>query len=93
MWFLVLVGSYSALIVTFHLRRQVGYYIMDYYVPSTLLVIISWVSFWLDANAISGRINLGQCYLIVVCMFSRNINYIYHVYYTLFHIAESLRNS
>ncbi|PNF25541.1 hypothetical protein B7P43_G05192 [Cryptotermes secundus] len=53
------VGSSSALMVTFHLRRQVGYYIMDYYVPSTLLVIISWVSFWLDANAISGRINLG----------------------------------
>lgn len=62
--------------VTFHLRRQVGYYIMDYYVPSMLLVIISWVSFWLDANAISGRINLGQCYLIVVFMISKN-NFIY----------------
>ncbi|KDR22567.1 Gamma-aminobutyric acid receptor subunit beta-4, partial [Zootermopsis nevadensis] len=53
------IGSYSALMVTFSLRRQVGYYIMDYYVPSTLMVIISWVTFWLDSNAISGRINIG----------------------------------
>ncbi|XP_069695404.1 pH-sensitive chloride channel 2-like [Periplaneta americana] len=52
-------GSYSALMVTFHLRRQVGFYVMDYYVPSMLLVFISWVSFWLDASAISGRIGIG----------------------------------
>ncbi|PSN54130.1 hypothetical protein C0J52_09469 [Blattella germanica] len=52
-------GNYSALMVTFYLRRQVGFYMMDYFIPSMLLVFISWVSFWLDANALSGRTALG----------------------------------
>jgi len=54
------VGSHSALTVTFHLRHQVGYYIMDYYMPSVLLVVTSWVAFWLDTDAVSGRIIIGQ---------------------------------
>jgi hypothetical protein len=54
------VGSHSALTVTFHLRHQVGYYVMDYYIPSILLVITSWVAFWLDTDAVSGRIIIGQ---------------------------------
>lgn len=35
---------------------------MDYYVPSILLVVVSWVSFWLDPNAVPGRTTLGRCY-------------------------------
>ncbi|KAK7869518.1 hypothetical protein R5R35_002293 [Gryllus longicercus] len=52
-------GQYSSLSITFHLAREMGYYMMDYYVPSILLVGISWVSFWLEANALAARINLG----------------------------------
>ncbi|GFG36220.1 hypothetical protein Cfor_11301, partial [Coptotermes formosanus] len=53
------IGSHGALVVTFRLRHQVGYYVMDYYMPSVLLVVTSWVSFWLDTDAVSGRINIG----------------------------------
>jgi hypothetical protein len=56
----VSVGSHGALVVTFRLRHEVGYYIMDYYMPSVLLVVTSWVAFWLDTDAVSGRINIGQ---------------------------------
>ena len=35
-------------------------YMLDYYLPSTLLVAMSWVSFWLDPSAaIPGRTTLG----------------------------------
>lgn len=53
-------GNYSALTVRFDLAREVGHYIMDYFVPSILLVVVSWVSFWLDPNAVPGRTTLGK---------------------------------
>jgi hypothetical protein len=46
--------------VRFDLAREVGHYIMDYFVPSILLVVVSWVSFWLDPNAVPGRTTLGK---------------------------------
>lgn len=52
-------GNYSAVIFRFKLRREVGYYIMDYFLPSMLLVFMSWVSFWLQADASPPRVTLG----------------------------------
>lgn len=36
-----------------------GFFMMDYYVPSILIVVISWVSFWLHVDASAPRIVLG----------------------------------
>ncbi|BES90788.1 ion channel [Nesidiocoris tenuis] len=66
-------GNYSCLTVKFHLQRQVGHYIMDYYVPSILLVVVSWVSFWLDPNAVPGRTTLGTSTMLTFITLSRNI--------------------
>ena len=33
--------------VEFHLRRQFGYYLLQAYIPSMLIVILSWISFWI----------------------------------------------
>lgn len=64
-------GNYSQLIVNFELEREVGHYIMDYYVPSIMLVVVSWVSFWLDPNAVPGRTTLGKFYYI---LYKNNLN-------------------
>ncbi|XP_046658471.1 pH-sensitive chloride channel 2-like [Homalodisca vitripennis] len=66
-------GNYSTLTVSFELERQVGHYIMDYYVPSILLVVVSWVTFWLDANAVPGRTTLGTSTMLTFITLSRNI--------------------
>lgn len=36
-----------------------GYYMIQIYVPASLIVIISWVSFWLHRNATPARVQLG----------------------------------
>lgn len=36
-----------------------GFFVMDYYIPSILIVVISWVSFWLHMDASPPRIVLG----------------------------------
>ncbi|KAB0791640.1 hypothetical protein PPYR_03440 [Photinus pyralis] len=53
------VGNYSVLTFEFKLQREIGFYIMDYFIPSTLLVATSWVTFWLQADNAAPRITLG----------------------------------
>ncbi|XP_022189190.1 pH-sensitive chloride channel 2 isoform X2 [Nilaparvata lugens] len=66
-------GNYSSLTVHFQLKREVGHYIMDYFMPSILLVVVSWVSFWLDPNAVPGRTTLGTSTMLTFITLSRNI--------------------
>jgi hypothetical protein len=53
-------GLYSVLQVSFNLRRKQGYFLIQVYVPCILIVVLSWVSFWLNREATSDRINLGK---------------------------------
>uniref|UniRef100_A0A2M4BGD8 pH-sensitive chloride channel 2 n=1 Tax=Anopheles marajoara TaxID=58244 RepID=A0A2M4BGD8_9DIPT len=52
-------GNYSSLSFTVHLAREMGFYMMDYFIPSIMLVCISWVTFWLQADQSAPRITLG----------------------------------
>ena len=52
-------GAFTCLQVNFILRRDVGYYMIQTYVPSALVVILSWVSFWINVDAVPARISLG----------------------------------
>ncbi|EDS33329.1 neurotransmitter gated ion channel [Culex quinquefasciatus] len=52
-------GNYSSLSFTVHLAREMGFYLMDYFIPSIMLVTISWVTFWLQADQSAPRITLG----------------------------------
>lgn len=54
-----LAGNYSALSFSVLMTREVGYYVIDYFVPSMLIVMISWVSFWLQADQTPARTMLG----------------------------------
>uniref|UniRef100_A0A8C8S715 Gamma-aminobutyric acid receptor subunit pi n=1 Tax=Pelusios castaneus TaxID=367368 RepID=A0A8C8S715_9SAUR len=52
-------GNYSRLILHFELRRNILYFILETYVPSTLLVILSWVSFWITLDSVPARTCIG----------------------------------
>ncbi|XP_052794683.1 glycine receptor subunit alpha-2-like isoform X2 [Mya arenaria] len=51
--------NYTCILMQFELIRNFGYYITQIYIPSILIVILSWVSFWLDIDAVPARISLG----------------------------------
>lgn len=59
-------GNFSSLKVSFDLRRQNGFHILQTYIPTILIVVISWVSFWLDPKAIPGRVSLGVTTLLTL---------------------------
>ncbi|XP_050429874.1 gamma-aminobutyric acid receptor subunit beta-like isoform X2 [Adelges cooleyi] len=52
-------GNYSRLACEIQFVRSMGYYLIQIYIPSGLIVIISWVSFWLNRCATPARVSLG----------------------------------
>ncbi|KAK0412842.1 hypothetical protein QR680_006441 [Steinernema hermaphroditum] len=52
-------GAYSRLQCVFLFKRNIGFYIIQIYLPSILIVVISWVSFWLSRDATPARVALG----------------------------------
>uniref|UniRef100_A0A182N3B2 Neurotransmitter-gated ion-channel transmembrane domain-containing protein n=1 Tax=Anopheles dirus TaxID=7168 RepID=A0A182N3B2_9DIPT len=47
------------LLVSFHLQRHMGNFLIQVYGPCVLLVVLSWVSFWLNREATADRVSLG----------------------------------
>lgn len=55
----IVLGNYSRLACEIQFVRSMGYYLIQIYIPSGLIVIISWVSFWLNRCATPARVSLG----------------------------------
>uniref|UniRef100_A0A8R1Y479 Gamma-aminobutyric acid receptor subunit beta n=1 Tax=Onchocerca volvulus TaxID=6282 RepID=A0A8R1Y479_ONCVO len=52
-------GNYSRLTCSFLFKRNIGFYLIQVYLPSVLIVIISWISFWLNRDATPARVALS----------------------------------
>ncbi|VDM61615.1 unnamed protein product [Angiostrongylus costaricensis] len=52
-------GNYSRLSAYFTFKRNIGFYLIQIYLPSSLIVVISWVSFWLNREAVQARVAIG----------------------------------
>ena len=57
--FCAIAGAYPCLSVEFILKRDIGYYMIQLYIPSVLIVILSWVAFWISIDAIPARVTIG----------------------------------
>ena len=67
-------GEYSCLTVDLTFKREFSYYLLTIYVPCCMLVIVSWVSFWLDPNAVPARVSLGVTTLLTMSTQTASIN-------------------
>ncbi|ESO89503.1 hypothetical protein LOTGIDRAFT_125074, partial [Lottia gigantea] len=52
-------GIFPCLYADLELQRQIGFYLTQTYIPTILIVVLSWVSFWIDPHAIPARISVG----------------------------------
>ncbi|KAK2701963.1 hypothetical protein QYM36_019418, partial [Artemia franciscana] len=59
-------GNFTCLAVVFNLRRRLGYHLFHTYIPSALIVVMSWISFWIKPEAIPARITLGVTSLLTL---------------------------
>ena len=62
----IISGNYSCLLAELHLKRSLGFHMVQSYLPTILIVVISWVSFWMDVDSVAGRTTLGVTTLLTV---------------------------
>jgi len=63
--------NYPGLIMKLHLTRQIGYHIVQTYIPSTVFVILAWLSLFIPAESVPGRVGMGMTTLLTLtAMFS-----------------------
>ncbi|OWF41283.1 gamma-aminobutyric acid receptor subunit beta-like [Mizuhopecten yessoensis] len=66
-------GDYPRLSLSFKLHRNVGYFIFQTYLPSILIVMLSWVSFWINHEATSARVALGITTVLTMTTISNGV--------------------
>ncbi|KAL0809941.1 hypothetical protein ABMA28_010796 [Loxostege sticticalis] len=59
-------GNFTCLEVIFKLKRRLGYHLFNTYIPTCLIVIMSWVSFWIKPDAAPARVTLGVTSLLTL---------------------------
>lgn len=52
-------GRYGRLTITFEFKRRINFYLLRWYLPATLIVVLSRVGFWIDTKSTPARISLG----------------------------------
>ncbi|CAH8640437.1 unnamed protein product [Schistosoma haematobium] len=52
-------GQYTCLNATFELQRQLGSYLATTYIPNVLIIMVSWLSFWVNVDSAPARVPLG----------------------------------
>ncbi|XP_041375258.1 gamma-aminobutyric acid receptor subunit alpha-2-like isoform X1 [Gigantopelta aegis] len=66
--------NFSCISAEFKLTRLFGYYVAQVYVPSILIVMLSWVSFWIDIDAIPARVSLGLLTVLTMTTHSTGVH-------------------
>jgi len=63
--------SYPGLILQLHLTRQIGYHIVQTYIPSSVFVVLAWLSMWIPPESVPGRVGMGMTTMLTLtAMFS-----------------------
>ncbi|CAJ0572250.1 unnamed protein product, partial [Mesorhabditis spiculigera] len=68
------IGVYSCLSTILGLKREFSYYLLQLYIPSFMLVAVSWVSFWLDKDSVPARVTLGVTTLLTMTTQASGVN-------------------
>ena len=61
-------GNFTCIQIVFNLRRRLGYHLFHTYIPSALIVVMSWIAFWIKPEAIPARVTLGVTSLLTLGM-------------------------
>ncbi|KAL3099073.1 hypothetical protein niasHS_001061 [Heterodera schachtii] len=66
-------GVWDQLNIKIYFRRAYGFYILQIYMPTYCMVLISWISFWLDRKSLPARVTLGVSSILALTMQYANV--------------------
>ncbi|KAI2796054.1 Glycine receptor subunit alpha-3 [Blomia tropicalis] len=67
-------GTYSCLQVKMHFKRDCTRFVIGIYLPTIFLIIVSWLSFWIDHQRTSSKMVRTSLLMIVIFMMALLIN-------------------
>ncbi|KAI6210430.1 Glutamate-gated chloride channel subunit beta [Aphelenchoides besseyi] len=67
-------GDYACLRMRLRLSRLINYFLLQLYFPTTMIVVVSWVSFWIDSSSTAGRVALAMTTLLTSFTMQTSIN-------------------
>ncbi|CAJ0580156.1 unnamed protein product, partial [Mesorhabditis spiculigera] len=67
--------NFSCLVGKIYLSRNMGYNLIQSYIPTGLIVVISWVSFWIDRRAVPARVTLSFTTLVSLTTLGNGLRY------------------
>ncbi|ESO03777.1 hypothetical protein HELRODRAFT_80045, partial [Helobdella robusta] len=68
-------GAYPCAEISFTLQRDIGYYVIQVFIPSVLVVILSWVSFWINIDGVPARLcTLGLLTVLTITSATSSVN-------------------
>ncbi|XP_064608276.1 glycine receptor subunit alpha-2-like isoform X2 [Liolophura sinensis] len=53
------ISSHTCIYTKFKLHRRIQFYLVQTYIPTFLIVVLSWVNFWIDPRAAPARVSLS----------------------------------
>ncbi|KAL3070667.1 hypothetical protein niasHS_016941 [Heterodera schachtii] len=68
--------KFSCLMGNLYLKRRIGFNIVQSYIPTGLIVIISWVSFWIDRRAVPARVTLSFTTLLTMTTLGNGMRFV-----------------
>ncbi|VDM46068.1 unnamed protein product [Toxocara canis] len=66
---------FHCLVGLIELERSIGYHLVQSYIPTGLIVVISWVSFWIDRRAVPARVSLSFTTLLTLSTQGNGLRY------------------
>lgn len=67
--------EFSCLLAIFYLKRNIAYSLLQTYLPTTFIVCISWMSFWIDPTSVPGRVGLAVTTLLTLSTHAIGLHY------------------
>jgi anionic glutamate receptor len=67
-------GNYSCIQLDITFEREFGFYLIQIYIPCSMLSLVSWVTFWLEPTAVEARVSLGVTSILAIVTQTYGIN-------------------
>lgn len=68
-----LYGKFNRLTMSLKLYRNLALHVLRDFFPCILIVMLSWVGFWIDDNSIPARVSLGITTVLTIVTFTNNV--------------------
>lgn len=63
-------GLHSQMVARFWFKRRLGYAFIQIYFPTIMLVVLSWLVFWIPQDSVPARVSLGSTTMLSIVTFT-----------------------